>query len=388
MSNKLVFLGAGNMAEALVSGLMACNRWARDRVVVSDIAAERRTLFAEKFNVTALNDNAAAVAEASVVVLAVKPQMLAEVLAGIRAALPADALVISIAAGITTTKIENLLGGRMRVVRAMPNTPALVGCGVAAICGGHNAKSTDLDTAENLLSATGEVVRVEETAMDAVTAVSGSGPAYIFYLMEAMLEAARQMGLSGDVARKLVYTTVKGSAELIMQHGLPPEELRARVTSKGGTTGRAPTRRRAVADVRSIMRGFWTKREAKPAPDPSGRAEDGQSYIGWDEKSKMNEAKNKWTEKPRRQGIFSGISGFVFTTLLLAALLYGAVYVIGLMDGFRAFLEDHLKSSIDLRVKITKAWLTPALNLEFEGLSTEHFGRKGMPGLQIQRGFI
>ncbi len=239
MTGKLVFLGAGNMAEALVSGLMACHRWSRDQVTVTDIAAERRTRFVEKFGVHASADNAEAVAKATVVVLAVKPQMLNDVLAGVRATLPADALVISIAAGITTAKIENALGGRVRVVRAMPNTPALVGCGVAAICGGRNTKPADLDVAESLLSATGEVVRVEETAMDAVTAVSGSGPAYVFYLMEAMLEAARQMGLAGDVARKLVYTTVKGSAELILQHGLPPEELRARVTSKGGTTAAA-----------------------------------------------------------------------------------------------------------------------------------------------------
>jgi pyrroline-5-carboxylate reductase len=239
MNGKLVFLGAGNMAEALVSGLVACNRWSRKHMVVTDIAPERRARFVQKFNVQALDNNAAAVADAEVVVLAVKPQMLPEVLAGIRTALPADALVLSIAAGITTAKIENLLGGRVRVVRAMPNTPALVGCGVAAICGGRNTKPADMDVAENLLSATGEVVRVDESAMDAVTAVSGSGPAYVFYLMEAMLEAARQLGLPGDVARKLVYTTVKGSAELILQHGVPPEELRARVTSKGGTTAAA-----------------------------------------------------------------------------------------------------------------------------------------------------
>ena len=239
MNDKLVFLGAGNMAEALVSGLMACHRWPSDHVVVTDIAPERCARFVEKFKVQATSDNAAAVVGAAVIVLAVKPQMLADVLTGIRAALPAEALVLSIAAGITTAKIENLLGGRARVVRAMPNTPALVGCGVAAICGGCHARPADLDMAENLLSAAGEVVRVDETAMDAVTAVSGSGPAYVFYLMEAMLEAARQMGLPGDVARKLVYTTVKGSAELIMQHGVSPEELRARVTSKGGTTAAA-----------------------------------------------------------------------------------------------------------------------------------------------------
>jgi hypothetical protein len=136
------------------------------------------------------------------------------------------------------------------------------------------------------------------------------------------------------------------------------------------------------------MRNFWTKRETPPPPDPQGRSADGQIYIGWDEKKKMNEATAKWTEAPKRRGFFSGLRGFIVTTLLLIGLLYGAIYVIGLMDGFRAFLEDHLKASLDIRVKLTKAWLTPSLNLEFEGLSTENFGRKGMPGLQIQRGKI
>ncbi len=137
------------------------------------------------------------------------------------------------------------------------------------------------------------------------------------------------------------------------------------------------------------MRKFWTKREPPPPPpDPQGRGADGQIYIGWDEKQKMSDATAKWTGEPKRRGLFSGLRGFIVSTLLLCALLYGAIYIIGLMDGFRAFLEDSLKANLDLRVKITKAWLTPALNLEFEGLSTEHFGRKGMPGLQIQRGKI
>ncbi|TAN37402.1 MAG: pyrroline-5-carboxylate reductase [Verrucomicrobia bacterium] len=239
MNGNLVFLGAGNMAEALVSGLLACNRWPRERLMVADIATERCDHFARKYGVHAMADNAAAVVGADVVVLAVKPQVLPEVLAGVRAKFPPHALVVSIAAGVTTTKIENALGGAVRVVRSMPNTPALVGCGIAALCPGLHATPRDLERAEDLLSATGEVVRVEETQMDAVTAISGSGPAYVFYLMEAMLEAARQLGLSTVVARKLVYTTVKGSAELILKHDLPPEELRRRVTSQGGTTAAA-----------------------------------------------------------------------------------------------------------------------------------------------------
>jgi len=249
MSGDLVFLGAGNMAEALLQGVLHNARWPRERLVVTDIVAERREKLAHQFGVRALADNAAAVRGAALVVLAVKPQVLLGVLAGIRAALPAEALVLSIAAGVPTGRIEAALSGAARVVRAMPNTPALVGCGAAAICAGRQATADDLAAAERLLGAAGLVVRVAEKDMDAVTALSGSGPAYVFYLMEAMLEAARRMELPAAVAQPLVYATIKGAAELIQQQGLPPQELRRRVTSPGGTTAAAMD----VQDRRQVM---------------------------------------------------------------------------------------------------------------------------------------
>ena len=135
---------------------------------------------------------------------------------------------------------------------------------------------------------------------------------------------------------------------------------------------------------------LWGKR-AKPGQADTtehGGAVPGMINIGWDGSKRMNQPDSKWTEKPKRRGLFSGINGFISTCLLLALLLYGGVYIIGLMDGFRAFVEDHIKTDLDLRVRITKAWLTPALNLQFEGLTTEGYGRKGMPGLQIQHGYI
>lgn len=237
-SVQVAFLGAGNMAEALVKGLLKAGLTTPSHVTVTDLREERRRYFVDTFAVRALTSNREAVAAAGVVVLAVKPQQMRDLLAEIRGALPADALVISIAAGLRTATLEEGLGGG-RVVRVMPNTPALVGAGVSALCGGARATAADLDLAGQLLGAVGTVVRVAEADLDAVTAVSGSGPAYIFYVMEAMLAAAARLGLTDEVARQLVFGTVGGAARLVMETGLPPGELRERVTSKGGTTAAA-----------------------------------------------------------------------------------------------------------------------------------------------------
>jgi len=169
----------------------------------------------------------------------VKPQMMGEILEGFRGSLGKKSLVVSIAAGITTTWIETRLGDGIHVVRVMPNTPALVRAGAAALCGGRWATEEDLCAAETMMCAVGIAVRVQEKDMDAVTALSGSGPAYVFHLMEAMLEAARRAGLDDAVAKKLVYATVAGSAKLAEATGVDPAELRRRVTSKGGTTAAA-----------------------------------------------------------------------------------------------------------------------------------------------------
>lgn len=235
-SERIAFIGAGNMAEALVRGLIDSGRATPSLLTAADPSEERRALFLERYQVRSTGDNRSAVREADVVVLAVKPQAMNGVLDHLREAAHGEPLWISIAAGIPTGRIEARLGAAARVVRAMPNTPALVGAGVTAICPGAQAGADDLARAEQLLTAVGRVVRVPESCMNAVTALSGSGPAYVFHIAEAWLNAAREMGLPRETARILVEETLAGAARLLVESGAAPEELRRQVTSPGGTT--------------------------------------------------------------------------------------------------------------------------------------------------------
>ena len=229
---RILFIGAGNMAEALIQGLLKSGIAAADRIRVTDIQLDRIAHFLSTYGVGGSSDNAAEAQSADLIVLAVKPQTLPALLQSLRPALGAQQLLLSIAAGIPIAAIRAAAGDAPRIVRSMPNTPALVGKGVAAICG----DAADLDTAELILSAAGTVVRVEEEQMDAVTAISGSGPAYAFYLMEAMQEAADRLGLEKATADQLISATIEGAGALVRQTGEAPATLRARVTSKGGTT--------------------------------------------------------------------------------------------------------------------------------------------------------
>lgn len=232
----LAVFGAGAMAEALVQGMLRGGLWTPADVRASDPSAARRSLFAERFGVATFSDNAGAARGASVALLAVKPRQAPAVLDELRAGWSPERVLVSIAAGLSTGFIERRLGGEPRVVRTMPNMPAMIGGGVAALCGGRHARPEDLDLAEAMLGAVGAVYRVEEAHMDAVTAVSGSGPAYVFYLAEAMIEAGRALGLSADVADGLVARTIEGAGRMLRETGAPPEELRRRVTSRRGTT--------------------------------------------------------------------------------------------------------------------------------------------------------
>lgn len=236
---KLAFIGGGNMAEALVNGILTGGVVLPEKVRVSDPEEERRNLFRDKYGAEVYSDNSEALSEAHVCVLAVKPQILDRVLEEISSTLEDNTLVISIAAGVRTERIEKTLASDQRVVRAMPNTPALIGMGIAAICAGSYAEAQDLDIAELLLGALGKVVRVEEGQMDAVTAMSGSGPAYVFLFLENMIQAGIEMGLPADTARLLATTTVEGGVRLMQETGEDAATLRERVTSKGGTTAAA-----------------------------------------------------------------------------------------------------------------------------------------------------
>jgi pyrroline-5-carboxylate reductase len=235
---RLAVLGGGRMGEALVAGLCAAG-WAPEAIAVAEVDPERRRVLEERFPaVRVVPSPAWAVADAEVVVLAVKPQHVAEALASTEDALPADALVLSLAAGVPIVVVEGAAPDRP-VVRAMPNTAALVGHGAAAIAAGRHATPAHLDTAEQILAAVGTVVRLPEEHLDAVTALSGSGPAYLFLVAEAMVEAGVLVGLPRDVADGLVRQTLLGAATLLARSDEGPETLRAAVTSPAGTTAAA-----------------------------------------------------------------------------------------------------------------------------------------------------
>ncbi len=236
---SLAFVGGGNMAEALIAGFIRADAWPAAKLTASDPDASRRSLLHERYGIQTFAENAGAVSGAAIVVLAVKPQVMPEAVCGLRGMLPPDSLVLSIAAGIPTTAIEAWLGGSAQVIRVMPNTPTLFGLGAHAWCRGKHATARDARTTEKLLKAAGKSVELAEAMLDAATALSGSGPAYVFYLAEAMLQAARDMGLEPETARLLTAATIEGAGRMLTASGENPAELRRRVTSKGGTTAAA-----------------------------------------------------------------------------------------------------------------------------------------------------
>ncbi len=236
---KIAFIGGGNMAAALIGGLVARDVAPASFVVVEPAALQRETL-RERFGVVAIETaDADALQGTELCVLAVKPQQMRAAIDGLGPVL-AHALVVSIAAGIRIGDLSRWLDGHRRIVRAMPNTPALIGRGVTGLFPLEGVAEVDRDLAARTLSSVGEVVWVDsEPALDAVTAVSGSGPAYVFLLMEAMQQAARTLGLDERQARALVLHTFAGASELALRSDEPVTALRARVTSKGGTTAAA-----------------------------------------------------------------------------------------------------------------------------------------------------
>ena len=240
MSRKIAFIGGGNMASSLVGGLVESGRPPAD-VVVAEPEEEKRRRLVERFGVSATPDNRAAAGAGDVVVLAVKPQIMAEAVTGIADAVrERGPLVISIAAGVRVARLLEWLGGSAAIVRTMPNTPALLGCGATALFANPAVTAEQRAEAEAILRSVGIALWVEEEdLLDAVTAVSGSGPAYYFLLMEHMIETGVRLGLTRDQARGLTLRTALGAARMALESGRTPAELRAGVTSPGGTTERA-----------------------------------------------------------------------------------------------------------------------------------------------------
>ena len=232
---RLAVIGSGNMAEALVRGILRAGLLLPDAITTSDVVPDRLRLFREQFGVATDTDNAAIAAKADLVLLAVKPQGMGEVLQGMAQAVEKQ-LVISIAAGVPTYFIEGRFPSPVRVVRVMPNTPALVLEGASALCAGSHATAEDLAAAQAIFQAVGRTVVLEESALDAVTGLSGSGPAYVFVIIEALADAGVGVGLSRDVAQLLAAQTVLGSARMVLETGKHPAALKDMVTSPGGTT--------------------------------------------------------------------------------------------------------------------------------------------------------
>ena len=244
--DAISFIGGGNMARSLIGGLIARGHDPQ-AIHVAEPHAELRDALARDFSVPVHGDNQEAASRGGVWVLAVKPQVMRNVAAGLATlAQQQQPLLVSIAAGITSAQVERWMGGSLPVVRCMPNTPALLGAGATGLFANGHVSAAQRQAAESLLKATGMTVWIEtEALMDAVTALSGSGPAYVFLLAEAMQSAAEAQGLPADAARALTLQTLHGASRMLVESGDPATLLRQRVTSPGGTTEAAVGRLQA-----------------------------------------------------------------------------------------------------------------------------------------------
>ncbi len=249
---RIAVLGAGKIGEALISGLLSSGWRQPADISASSRRAERVQELIDRHGVGATSSNAEAAADAALVVIAVKPQDIATLLDEIHDVITPEQTVLSVAAAIPTATIEARLGPGVPVVRAMPNTPSVVHEGVAGLCAGAHADDAHVTLAEEALAHLGAVVRVPEKLMDAVTAVSGSGPAYFALLAEAMIEAGLLLGLSREISTQLVVQTMLGTAQQMRDQKMHPVELREMVTSPGGTTI-AAIRELEIAGVRAAF---------------------------------------------------------------------------------------------------------------------------------------
>ncbi len=246
LGKKIAFLGSGNMAEALVKGLLASGTAQEDEITCAEPRADRREDLRKRYGVEVSADNVATAERADIVVLSVKPQIMDLLLEEIAPAIDHRKLVVSIAAGVPIASIAGKLGAGVRIVRTMPNTPALVGAGATALARGAHATDQDLAQALSLFEAVGTAVVVDEPLLDAVTGLSGSGPAFVFLAIEALADGGVKVGLTRQVAMTLAAQTVMGAAKLVLESGEHPGRLKDQVTSPGGT---------AIAGVHALEQG-------------------------------------------------------------------------------------------------------------------------------------
>jgi pyrroline-5-carboxylate reductase len=237
MQNRtLGFIGAGNMASALIRGLIESNFVSTDGARASDPSAERRKTMQVEFGITVHAENRPVIEASDVIVVAVKPQVVAEVLADLRSAYQPRHLIISLLAGVPIARFQSALPDGARIVRAMSNTPALVRAGATALAGGEFATDDDLTLSRDLFSQVGTTAILDESLLDAVTGLSGSGPAYVMLVIEALADGGVKMGLSREVAQRFAAQTLYGAAKLLLESNAHPGVLKDRVASPGGTT--------------------------------------------------------------------------------------------------------------------------------------------------------
>ncbi len=234
--SSIGFLGAGKMATALAKGFLKAGLVAPNKLIASDVVKAAREQFAGETGGSIAADNLGVVIAARVIIIAVKPAQVAGVLNEIHSALTKEHLLVSIAAGVTLAKLESLAPAGTRVVRVMPNTPALIGAGASAFALGASASAEDAALVKDLLSAVGCACQVAEPLLDAVTGLSGSGPAYVYQMIEALSDGGVAAGLPRDIATRLAAQTVLGAARMVLETGMHPGALKDQVTSPGGTT--------------------------------------------------------------------------------------------------------------------------------------------------------
>ena len=233
---KIGFIGAGTMAKAIIKGVVASGFAAADNIIASEISEETATKASEVLGIKVITSNTEVVRQSDVIILCVKPYVVAPVLKEISNDLQKGKLLVSIAAGVATETIENAIGKEISVVRGMPNTPALVGEGMSSVCKGKYASDEDIAFVMNLLKAVGRCVEVEEKFMNAVTGISGSGPAFMYLIIEAMADGGVKLGLKKDIAVQLAAQTMIGAAKMVLETGKHPAMLKDEVTTPGGCT--------------------------------------------------------------------------------------------------------------------------------------------------------
>lgn len=257
MARTLAFIGTGNMNEAVLAGALA-GGYDAETIIATNRRPERGEQLRDKYGIATTTSNVEAVAEAETVIVAVKPYQLDDVLTEIADALPADAVLVSLVVGRSTESLEAELADGAAVIRVMPNTPAMVGAGMHAMTPGKHCNDEQFARARSVLAASGDVVSVAEKDHDAVTAVSGSGPAYLFYVADAMVEAGVLLGLQRDVAHRLAVQTIVGAGKMLAESGDSPTQLREKVSSPGGTTITAL----AELDQRAVRAAFVSAMKA------------------------------------------------------------------------------------------------------------------------------